>query len=46
VRTVAVRSASNTFVATVPHRAGRWRLRWTPPDGGEPLLSREAVAPS
>jgi hypothetical protein len=46
VRTVAVRSASNTFVATVPRRAGRWRLRWTPPDGGEPLLSREAVAPT
>jgi hypothetical protein len=48
-RTVArftVRSRNNAFLRTVPRFEGRFRLRWTPPDGGTPLLSREAgVAP-
>ena len=43
VRTIAVSSANNTFLVTIPRREGRWRLRWTAPDGGV-LLSREAVA--
>jgi len=44
-RTVAqltVRSGNNTFLRTVPRYEGRFRLRWTPPGGGAPLLSREA----
>ena len=46
VRTIATRSRNNTFLTTLPRREGRWRLRWTPPAGGPPLLSRAAVAPA
>jgi hypothetical protein len=48
-RTVArltVRSGNNAFLRTVPRFEGRFRLHWTPPDGGMPLHSREArIAP-
>jgi hypothetical protein len=43
VRTIAVSSANNSFLVTIPRREGRWRLLWTAPDGSV-LLSREAVA--
>jgi hypothetical protein len=44
VATFAVRA--RPFVRTVPRVEGRFRLRWTPPDGGPPLLSRTArIAP-
>ncbi|HTE58947.1 MAG TPA: hypothetical protein VK631_01270 [Solirubrobacteraceae bacterium] len=42
VARLTVRSANNAFLRTVPRFEGRFRLRWTPPDGGAPLLSREA----
>jgi hypothetical protein len=44
-RTVArlsVRSGNNTFLRAIPRFEGRFRLRWTPPGGGPPLVSREA----
>jgi hypothetical protein len=48
-RTVArlsVRSGNNTFLRTVSRFEGQFRLRWTPPGGGPPLVSREArIAP-
>jgi hypothetical protein len=43
VRRIIVDSPNNTFLVTIPRREGRWRLRWTAPDGSV-LLSREAVA--
>ena len=43
VRTITVSSANNSFLVGIPRREGRWRLRWTAPDGSV-LLSREAVA--
>jgi hypothetical protein len=42
VARLTVRSGTNAFVRTVPRFEGRFRLRWSPPDGGRPLLSREA----
>jgi hypothetical protein len=44
VERLAVRSANNTFVRSVPRFEGRFRLLWTPP-AGPPLLSREARIP-
>jgi hypothetical protein len=43
VRFIVVRSANGTFLVTIPRREGRWRLRWTAPDGTE-LVSRVATA--
>jgi hypothetical protein len=43
VKRIAVSSANNTFLVTIPRREGRWRLRWTDASGAV-LLSREAVA--
>jgi hypothetical protein len=46
-RTVATfRVRGHPFLRTVPRFEGRFRLRWSPPDGGPPLLSRTArIAP-
>jgi hypothetical protein len=46
-RTIATFAVgSHPFLRTVPRFEGRFRLRWTPPDGGPPLLSRvTAIAP-
>jgi hypothetical protein len=42
---IAVRTRNNAFVRTVPRFEGRFRLAWTPPGGGPPLLSRAARIP-
>jgi hypothetical protein len=46
-RTVATLAVgSHPFLRTVPRFEGRFRLAWTPPDGGPPLYSRAAtIAP-
>jgi hypothetical protein len=44
VATFAVRA--RPFLRSVPRFEGRFRLAWTPPEGGAPMLSREAaIAP-
>ena len=45
VERIAVRTRTNAFVRKVPRFEGRFRLVWTPPPGGPPLLSREARIP-
>ena len=46
VAQLTARSANNAFLRTVPRFEGRFRLRWAPPGGGTPLVSREArIAP-
>jgi hypothetical protein len=42
VQVVPVTQAKGFFTLNVPRSGGTWRLRWTPPGGGLPLLSREA----
>lgn len=42
VRVLGVRTGTGAFAVSVPRREGRWRLRWTAPDGTE-RVSREAV---
>jgi hypothetical protein len=42
VQVVPVTQKKGFFTLNVPRSGGTWRLRWTPPGGGLPLLSREA----
>lgn len=44
VETVEVTSRKGHFLVTLPKQSGSWRLRWTPADGGETVVSRLAKA--